>query len=549
MKTPQSTSKVAKPKVKKLHIGILAAVFVTLIAAVSLVAFSAFAATLPEGYENVEISGIYYCSLGSNENKNVSKIKIFDCGYHETDNVDEAKYVKYPSIGGDYNITKITVSTAGGYSSSTSEFSLSLSDMGMVEKSGEDLLVQSHTYLTSSNSTICNSESDVRKNETNDVTFVLTLANGDEMTVSSLNSNTVYQALLDKYSITGGAVYYSVSSDLITEYDLKQSTTIKNTSFLIGGVTVPLKTKINDEGEKAYLAPYYQAVFSDGSESSIYENMYMKTLAISQNTIMVFSGFQYGGTNVCTPGNALDYSLALQYGAYGYRTILPARMELNYYTHEGGVTDSNTPPLEEDSRISPVYSNPEAFLDHSGAVSGYGVFTTHSGFVINDGGKVTKDGYFIDKWVLTDKSGNPLTDGEGNYISSARSGEKIYFNYVASGGSVGGSGRDYYQLYSGYSFEGIDPDTGELRYSYTAKPTFRNQSNLKYELNLSEVYSCYDKDGHAIIYGRDTDYFYDENNYELTDYATVTSDTYTSSSYTFVGLEQGQGHYLAFEKD
>lgn len=535
----------AKPKVKKLHIGILAAVFVTLISAVSLAAFNAFAAPLPEGYENVQISGIYYCGLGSKETRDVSQIRIGNVQYQETADISEAKYVEYPSLP--VKINKIDALDASGNNQAYtgSSFELDLADLGKISPTdGIDIL----SYLNSKNSVttgyysypagymgLYKNENEVRTGNPSVAKFVLTLTDGSTVDVNSLNVKTIYPALINQLGYEDNAKYYVVGFEVIKTYDLKQSTSIKNTSFLIGGVTVPLKTKTNDEGEKVYLAPDYQAVFSDGSESSVYENMYMKTLAISTNTIMIFSASQYGGTNVCTPGNALNYSLSLQYGAYGYRTILPSRMEFNYYTKDEGVVDSNTPPLEEDSRTSPVYSNPEALLDYSGAVSRYGVFTKASGFVINDGGKVSKEGYFLDKWILTDKSGNPITDDEGNYVSSARSGETLYFNYVAGTTDTGGTGREYYQLYSGYSFEGIDPNTGELRYSYTAKPVFRNQSNLRYELNLSEVYSCYDKDGHAIIYGRDTDYFYDENNYELTDYATVTSDTYTSSSYTFVG--------------
>lgn len=533
MKNFKETSKMRG--IKKVHIGILAAVFLTLIAAVSVVAFNAFATgvdVLPEGYTNVNISGIYYRGVLSSVDKDVSQIRILDYGYHEVDNTDDAEYIQYPSL--DYKIQKIEAYDSDNnlLGATEASFSFDLSELGKVSIfDGADIL----SYLYSKDASICLIKQDDRTSYHTEsefkaavmpatVTFVLTLTDGEQITVSSLNSKTVYPALLSYYSLDDSAAYSAISYEVIETYDLKKSTEIVDTSFLTGNLTIPLKAVENGDGSTSYRLPDYQLVYSDGDVSEVIENITDETVTVYNSTLFCFGGVRSGAA-VCTPNNAINFKLALQYGAYGYRTFLPARIELNYKLGDD-VTDTNDPLLEEDSRTDPIST--EKYL-----------FNGAYGFITNDGSNVSKEGNFLDRWVLVDNDGNPIMGDDGNYISEARPGEKLYFNYLAGKSSTGDT---YYELLEGYTYEGIDPDTGELRYSYTASPIWRDSANLKYDLNLAEVVQCWNQsgttfrnDGDGFLYQPPT--FYDGNNYALTESATIIGDTYTSSSgsYTFLG--------------
>ncbi len=84
--------------------------FVTLISAVSAVAFNAYAA-LPEDYVYLTVSGIYHCHVGRGSQEYnpppIVQVRVLTHSftYDQVDSVDEATHMTYPSIP--FNIQKI----------------------------------------------------------------------------------------------------------------------------------------------------------------------------------------------------------------------------------------------------------------------------------------------------------------------------------------------------------------------------------------------------------------------------------------------------------
>lgn len=528
MKNLKSTSRKEKITesthvIKKTHICVMAAVFALLISAVSAVALNAFAIgadQLPAGYENVNISGIYYCNLGSSESKNVSQIRILDYVYEEIEGRTNSQYVQYPS---GYEVTYIEAVDSNGttiaYSASLNSFSLDLSQLGKISTvDGVDILSYlyqstSRVYMNGKGAYSGKSYYDESGFSGLNVNFVLTLSDGNKVNVTSLNCKNFYYELLSELGDEDTATYYVLDTELIKTFDLNQSTAIDNTAFL-HNVTIPLK---NSNG--SYLAPNFQFVYSDGTESMVVENRYDDTLSPSSES---YIWFNLDGAAAYTPGDIFKKNLHIQYGAYGYRTVLPTRIELKYKL-EMGVTDANDPKLEDDSGADPIDG------------SKY-IFNRLSGFTTNDGSNLSKGGNILDKWVMVDNNGDPITDDNGNYISEALPGDTLYINKLSD------DGNNYTPL-DAYTYEGVDPDTGEFIYSYTASPVWRNTAKLKYDLNLSQVTECVDaadsSKRYSITGGESSWYlaptFYDANNYTLNTNATIISNTYTATNYTFIG--------------
>ncbi len=268
--------------------------FVTLISAVSAVAFNAYAA-LPEDYVYLTVSGIYHCHVGRGSQEYnpppIVQVRVLTHSftYDQVDSVDEATHMTYPSIP--FNIQKIQ-----GYVNGTliAEYSTINKDfdpaaLEQVPLSGKDLLKalsgtsdSVRLQHVNNSSAYYDTEASFRENfggtdeSPNEISFVIIGTSGQEITVSSLNTNTVFNALLSLNGISADDPDYALTyykdytgRRVLATYDVTPSTTMYETSFRIEELEIPVQRITNDDGSVSYLQPTFQVVYEDGGESSI----------------------------------------------------------------------------------------------------------------------------------------------------------------------------------------------------------------------------------------------------------------------------------------